>query len=148
MRRGQYECARDSEQTVREQAENAMCKRRADDQQQHADRTGNEHGSAPMASVTDCERNDAQRHDDDQHLRMQMAGNEFRKYRQTGNEKRQRQAVHDAQSGQSHSGTIQPAGPFRRRFRHGQERLCSGRLEALPLGRPQCAGKMIHSAIS
>ena len=86
----------------------------------HADDARNDNTDAAMMAKPQTQRDDTQRQDHDQHLRVQVARRELREKRQTGDEHRQRQTVNETEGGQANRCAIEPVGRFRHALIRGE----------------------------
>lgn len=99
--------ARHGECPIGNDAELLVHQGSAEREQQHADKPGRDDLPISMAAEAKGEGARAQRDDDDQHLRMQMAFSKLTQKRCRGNQQRQGKAMHQAQTGQQDADPIQ-----------------------------------------
>ena len=112
--RGQHECTGDCQESVREDAHVFVCDCSADDENQEACRAACYNASIPVATEADAQCDNAEWHDNDEHLCMQMTVVELSEQRQTSHDERQQQAMDEAQRRQQDCGAIEPSGRVRR----------------------------------
>ncbi len=93
---GQHECAGDRQESVREDAHVFVRDCGADDENQKAGRAACDDALIPVAAKADAQCDNAERHDNDEHLCMQMTVVELCEQRQTGHDERQQQAMDEA----------------------------------------------------
>lgn len=84
----------------------------ADNKQQHPKRTGNQNASIAMAAVADAESDNAQRDDDDQHLKVQVRFRKLGEKWQSRDHEGQGEAMHQAQGGKDYRRAIEPIARF------------------------------------
>ncbi len=96
MRRRQDQSTGNRKDAIGHQAELVVCDRGADDEQKHAQGTARNDVQAFVMPVTKAEGDEAERQDDDEHLRVQMAFGELCKERQACHDQRQSQTVYQA----------------------------------------------------
>lgn len=96
MGHGQHDCAGDRQEPVCEDAQVFVCERGADDEKQKACRAACDDAPIPVAAEADAQRDNAERHDNDEHLCMQMTFVKLREQRQASHDEWQQQAVDEA----------------------------------------------------
>lgn len=112
------------EKAVRNDAQAAVSNRRAGNEQTESRDRGEHDTRIAMPCIPDTDRDDAQRNDEKQHLCVQVAFGEWHQHWQGAHEKRQREAVHQAQAGEPDCGAVEPVGRFRGCLIHWGMPLC------------------------
>lgn len=108
MRGAEHERPCNRKQPVRGQSKPLMRHGRPDDEQRHTEHAGQNDSQIAVSAIADQEGNRTQWNDDNEHLRVQVALRELRQERQAGNQERQRQAMHEAKSGQCDRCAVEP----------------------------------------
>lgn len=103
----------------------AVQDRSAKHQQHHACASQDDDYFAAVAAKSEEKSDDADRHNDEQHLNVEMSLAELTERRQHGDQDRQRQAMQQTESGQSDGDTVQPSRRFWRIVIHHDLPLCS-----------------------
>jgi len=93
---GQHDGAGDRQESVCEDAQVCVCEGGADDQKQKACRAVCDDVPIPVSAEAYAQRDNAERHDNDEHLSMQMTFVKLREQRQARHDERQQQAVDEA----------------------------------------------------
>ncbi len=120
VRGREHECPHDREKTVSRQSHSCVRHGGADQEQDHANRARNHDIGAAVMAKSEAESDNAEGHNDDQHLGMQVSFGEVREKWQAGYEKRQGKAMDQAKCRQSNRCAIEPAGRFRHILIHSE----------------------------
>jgi len=96
----------------------------SDCEQQHAQGAARDDTDIIVMPIAEAECHEAQRYDDHQHLRVQVAFGKLGEKWQTGHDKRQRQTVYQAQRGQGDCCAIKPLALFRHTMICNEMPLC------------------------